>query len=106
MQMFRAAMLLALPLAGTLALPVQAGDSEWSTLKGQVIYAGTAKPNQKADLLMNKDEKACLKNGPIIKEDLVVNKKNNGLQWVVVWLAKEDDGKADHRAELPIHPSL
>jgi len=102
--MLRLATLLALPLACALALPVRAGDQDWGTLQGQVIYAGSAKPNQKADV--DKDPKACLKNGPILKEDLIVNKKNKGLRWVVVWLAKDDNGKADNRAELPIHPSL
>src|SRR5262249_18028647 len=106
MQRLRAASLLALPVVCALAVPVHAGEREWGTLKGQVIYVGNEKPNEKADLLDNKDKKACLKNGPIIKEDLLVNPKNKGLRWVVVWITKDDNGKADHQAPLPIHPAL
>jgi len=98
--------LLALPLACALALPSRAPAQGWGTLKGQVIYTGSEKPNQKADLSGNKDEKACTKNGPILKDDLVVNKKNKGLRWVVVWLTVDNNGEADHAAPLPIHPSL
>src|SRR6266542_5658144 len=97
---------LSLVLACVLPLPARAADQEWGTLRGQVVYAGTETPNQKADLKMHKDEKACLQKDPILKDDLVVNPKNKGLRWVVVWLAKDDDGTADNTAELPIHPSL
>ncbi len=106
MRMLRAVSLLALPLACALALPSRAPAQGWGTLKGQVIYTGSEKPNQKADLSGNKDEKACTKNGPILKDDLVVNKKNKGLRWVVVWLTVDNNGEADHAAPLPIHPSL
>src|SRR5205085_8104343 len=64
------------------------------------------KPNEKANIAGHKDEKACLKNGPVLKDDLVVNKKNKGLRWVVVWLAADNNGEADNNAKLPIHPSL
>src|SRR5437588_6334308 len=106
MRMHRAVSLLALSFACALALPTRAPAQGWGSLKGQVIYTGTEKPNQKADVSESKDAKACLKNGPIILDDLVVNKKNSGLRWVVVWLAEDNNGKADHRAALPIHPSL
>jgi len=105
MQILRAANLLALVCALVLPAPASA-QQQWGTLKGQVIYVGNEKPNLKADLNMNKDEKACLANGPIIKEDLVVNPKNKGLRWVVVWLTVDNNGTADHQAALPIHPSL
>ena len=108
MSILRAATLFALPLACALLLPARAPAQGWGTLKGQVIYVGNEKPNQKADLNMHKDERACLKaaKGAIIKDDLVVNPKNKGLRWVVVWLTVDKDGKADHEAPLPIHPSL
>jgi hypothetical protein len=102
--MLRAGSLLALPLVCVLVLTARAPAQEWGTLKGQVLYTGTDKPNQKA--VVDKDPNACLKNGPILKEDLIVNTKNKGLRWVVVFLAADDNGKADHTAALPIHPSL
>src|SRR4051812_4228039 len=101
MRLLRAATLLALPLA--LAAPARAAD-EWGTVKGQVIYVGKEKPNQKANV--DKDPQVCLKNGPVPTDELVVNAKNQGTRWVVVWLARDDNGTADHTAELPTHPSL
>src|SRR5262249_51607438 len=107
MRMFRAVSLLALPLVCALALPARvAAQQAWGTLKGQVIYTGTEKPNQKADLSGHKDQKACEKNGSVPKDDLVVNRKNKGLRWDVVWLTVDKNGEADHSAPLPIHPSL
>ena len=51
---------------------------------------------------MDKDQPVCLKNGPIYKQDYVVNPKNKGVRWVVVWLVDAEDVKKD----LPIHPDL
>jgi hypothetical protein len=104
--MLRAVSLLALPLACVLVLPARAPAEEWGTLKGQVIYTGSEKPNEKANLAGHKDQNACLKNGPISKDELVVNKKNKGLRWVVVWLAADNNGNADNTVPLPIHPEL
>jgi hypothetical protein len=102
----RCAALLALGLGCALVLPGRAAEQEWGTLRGQIVYGGTVKPNQKADLKTHQDRKACLKNGDIIQDDLLVHPDSKGVRWVVVWLAKDDDGTADNTAELPIHPSL
>ena len=51
---------------------------------------------------VNKDQAVCLKNGPILQQDYVVNPKNKGVRWAVVWLVDAND----LNAALPIHPNL
>jgi len=78
----------------------------WGTVKGQVVYAGAQAPNP-VPLKVDKDPEACLKNGPILSQELVVNPKNKGVRWAMVWLSALDDkGNADPKAKMPIHPSL
>jgi plastocyanin len=76
----------------------KAAAADWATVKGQVVYVGTA-PEQKP-LDVNKDQGPCLAHGPVLKEEVVVNKANNGLKNVFVWIAKEDGTKP------PIAPAL
>jgi hypothetical protein len=75
-------------------------EDKWGTVEGQVTWNGGVLPAPVA-ALVNKDPVECLKNGPILKQDYVVNPKNKGVRWAVVWLMDEDPKK-----ELPIHPSL
>lgn len=88
-----------------LAPPHRATARDWGTIKGQAVCPDpkALKPKQ---LKIATDCKECLKNGPILSERYVVNPKNKGVRWVVVWLAKDTGGKADHDAALPIHPDL
>lgn len=72
----------------------------WGTIKGQVVLAGDA-PKPVA-VNVDKDKPACLKNGPIFKEDLVVNPKNKGVKWAIVYLMSADG----FDKEIPIHPKL
>jgi hypothetical protein len=92
-------------LALLIFAPMQAAAQGFGTIKGQAIYDEKALPKA-VELKVDKDEKECLKKGPLLSEKYVVNPKNKGVRWVVVWLAKDDDGKADHDAELPVNPSL
>jgi hypothetical protein len=80
-------------------LVAKADDAGWGTVKGQVVFAGTT-PAAK-EIKVTKDEKHCLSKGPLPDESWVINKKNNGVRWVFVWLAPEPNGAA-----LPIHPDL
>jgi hypothetical protein len=100
--------LLGLALAGLgwLLLPQQgsaAADrpskSPWGTLTGQITWGGQKVPQQKP-LKITKDSKHCHTGGPILSEDYVINPKNKGVRWVIVFLAP--DGKKP----LPIHPDL
>jgi hypothetical protein len=60
------------------------------TLKGQIVYAGD--PPKQREVKVDKDVKECLKNGPIESEELVVNKDNKGVKWVMVWLTPAPGG--------------
>jgi len=68
----------------------QAG--KWGTsVKGQVVYGGTPPEPKKLDV--NKDQQACLAHGPILNEDLVVNKSNKGMKNVFVWITGANGAK-------------
>jgi hypothetical protein len=69
-----------LPLA---ALAPAAGPS-WGTIKGQVVCDGPIPKRE--PVKVDKDEKACLKNGPLLSEKFLANPKNKGVRYVVVWL--------------------
>jgi RNA polymerase sigma factor (sigma-70 family) len=73
----------------------------WGTVEGRVLWDGGDAPAP-ASVVMDKDREACLKNGPIYKTDYVVNPKNKGVRWAVVWLVDADD----YRRAPPVHPVL
>lgn len=81
-----------------------AAESEgWGTIKGQVVWDGPDAPKQKPiDMGNNQDKAACLKNGPVLEEKLVVNRKNKGVRWCVVYLI----GEKGFTQDVPIHPKL
>lgn len=92
--------------AASVAAADNKSDGAWGTVKGQVVLAGDKVP-QPAPLKVNKDEKDCLKNGPITSQELVVNPQNKGVRWAMVWLVPDDGkGKADLKGKMPVHPSL
>jgi hypothetical protein len=76
-------------------------EDKWGTVEGQVTWAGGAVPVQET-ANVNKDTEACLKNGPILKQDFVVNPKNKGVRWAVVWLVDANNPLAP----IPINPDL
>lgn len=78
-----------------------ANAQEWGNLSGQVIWADAALP-QTGKANVNKDQDHCLSKGDIESEKFVVNPKNKGVRWVVVWLTDSKDPKA----KVPVHPSL
>jgi plastocyanin len=82
--------------AAGLAAPGLCADG--GTVKGQVVYAGNP-PAQKA-LNVNKDQQACLAKGPIVNEEVVVNKDNKGMANVFVWITTASDGKPTVPADL------
>jgi hypothetical protein len=91
--------------AGVLLLGAAAAQpatpAGWGTIKGQVVWGGDSAP-ERVKLKVDKDQDACLKKGDLLSDELVVDPKTKGVQWVFVWLvdAKNPKGK------LPIHPSL
>jgi hypothetical protein len=95
-----AARLALLSAAALLFASSAKAEEKWGTVEGKVTWAGGAVPAP-APANVDKDQTVCLKNGPILKQDYVVNPKNKGVRYAVVWLVDEDPKKA-----LPINPSL
>jgi hypothetical protein len=100
MRSLRAISLLALLMASPSA-PAQ----EWGSIKGRVVLDGDKAPPAIA-LAITKDQQHCLSKGAILSDNWVVNPKNLGLRNVAVWIAVDQDGKANHKGALPIHPEL
>jgi plastocyanin len=70
-----------------------------ATVKGTVVWAGASVPEQKK-LDVTKDQQACLAKGPILNEEVVVNKDNKGMANVFVWITTTDGGKPPVPAAL------
>lgn len=85
-------------LAALIGACASATAEDWGTIKGQIIYPGT--PPKAEELNVDKDQEHCLEKGPLYSQKWVVNPKNNGLRWVMVFL------KPAGTQKLPIHPSL
>jgi len=85
-------------LSGT-ANNAAADESGWGTIKGQLVFDGDKIPERKP-LDISKDQDHCLKTGPVNDEAWVVNPKNKGVRWVVVFL------KQDANKPLPVHDKL
>jgi hypothetical protein len=75
----------------------------WGTIKGKVVYDGTPPKNQ--PVTVTADKTHCLSKGEILRNELVVNPKNKGVRWALVWLADVKDFKNPDKVP-PIHPSL
>jgi hypothetical protein len=59
----------------------------WGTIKGRVVYSGKARP------------------AGARPAQFVLNPKNQGVRWVIVWLAPLKDFKDPRAGHIPIHPS-
>lgn len=81
--------------------PPAGKDQGWGLIKGRIVYAGSEVPKPEK-VTVDKDAAHCLSKGDLFKEDWVVNPKNKGVRWTIVWLAPEPD----REDSLPIHPKL
>src|SRR5262245_42735978 len=72
-------------------------------LKSDGVYD---EPPKRVPLVVDKDRAQCLRNGALLSEAWVVDPNSKGVRWVAVWLASDDNGKADHKAALKVHPAL
>jgi hypothetical protein len=80
--------------------------ANWADVKGQVVFPEAAKIPERKALVVNVNQAACLKNGPILDESVIVNAKNRGVKNVVVWLRPDD--ATDPKAAFPaneVHPA-
>jgi hypothetical protein len=85
--------------------PAAAADEKnggWGTIKGQIVFEGTTIPKPAA-VDVNKDQKHCLSKGAILEEKWVINAKNKGVHWTLVWLAPDPESG---ETTLPVHPDL
>lgn len=73
----------------------------WGVIKGQVVWGEKEVPKRTA-LKIDKDQMACEKNGKLLEDKLVVNEKNKGVRWCIVYLMNT---KGFDKA-IPIHPNL
>jgi len=82
--------------------PAAAADKGWGTVKGQVVFDGTPPArNPIGAVNANQDKAHCLSKGALLEEKWVVNKKNNGVRWLFVWLTD-----ANGKSPTPVHESL
>jgi plastocyanin len=95
--------LLVLAAAGVLALFAAAAAQAdgWGTIKGQVVWDGKEAP-KRAPVNVTKDQGDCEKNGKLFEDKLVVNPKNKGVRWCLVYLMNEKGFEKD----IPIKPNL
>jgi hypothetical protein len=82
------------------AFPGQQATAQWGAFKGQIVFEGDKIPPPEK-IEVTKDKEHCLAKGDLPKEAWVVNPKNKGVRWAMVWLAPEQPGD-----ELPVHPAL
>ena len=75
----------------------------WGTIKGRIVFEGDKVPQRQVIQQVNghQDQKHCLSKGALKTEDWVVNPKNKGVRWTILWLAPAEAG-----GKLPIHPDL
>jgi len=104
-KLWSVAALAALALTLSVGTSAQAADDEgWGTIKGTVVWGGQgipANPEAKVD----KDKPVCLAKGKLLTNELVVNKKNKGVKYVLVWLADPANHK-NASFKPPVHKSL
>jgi hypothetical protein len=98
-------------IAGVLVLTVAVqngtvlhAQEAWGNIKGRVVWGGKVLPERMAleKVKDHADKAHCLKNGDVLDEEWVVDKKSRGLRWTIVWLINDPAKKGP----LPIHPDL
>lgn len=99
----RAVVALAVPLIAVAFVAAQ--DDSWGTIKGRVVWGPKDIPVQMPIDAVNQngDKAHCLKDGPVLDENWVVDKKSRGLRWTFVWLIQDD---LKNQNPLPVHPKL
>jgi len=93
-------------LAVAVAAAQNPPPAAWVTLKGQVVIpANVPVPQRKPLTVGGPDAPACMKNGPILDESVIVSPKTRGVKNVVVWL-RPNDAVSPKAALAPneIHP--
>ena len=82
---------LSLTALSVLAVANSALAQGWGNIKGQVVWNSKDVPEAKK-LDVNKDQQHCLSKGPIVSDELVIDKATGGVANVMVWLAPVTKG--------------
>lgn len=82
-------------------------QQKWANIKGQVVWPKDVKAPKPSKI----DVKRCIRpadKGPLMDDTWVINPKNRGIKWVQVYVVMVDPktGKADAKAQVPIHPLM
>jgi hypothetical protein len=83
------------------AAPAQA--QTWGNIKGQVVW-GEANIPKMGNANVDKDKEHCLSKGAIPLNDLIINSKNKGVKYVLVYLQDVKDAKSV-KFSPAVHPS-
>ena len=80
-------------------------DTNWVTLRGRVVVPQELKWEPKRiDVIVDREH--CLKDGPLVYENIIINAKNRGLKNVIVWLRPDTDNRRDTVPRDRFHPTL
>ena len=90
-------------LSAAVLSPSRAADGEWVTIKGQVVMTSAGEP-KKIEPTADKDH--CLKDGPLVSSDVLVNPKSKGVKNVVVWVRPDSTDRKEKFPASKIHPDL
>ncbi len=93
--------LLSLAILGIFALTGSTQAQTWGNVKGKILWKGTAPEQAFLNIGGNADKAYCESKGKIPEEEFTINPKNNGVQWVFVWIAPAKGAPA-----LAINPAL
>jgi plastocyanin len=94
-----------LTLAAMFVLTGNAQAQKYGSIKGQVVWGGDKVP-EPVKAKVDKDTVHCLSKGPIMTDDFVVNPKNKGVRWVLIWLADPENAMNAKWKPSSIHPSV
>jgi hypothetical protein len=83
------------------ALP--AVSQEYGSIKGRILWDNTKSIPPVADQKVTKEQEHCLANGPIKKDDLLIDPKTLGVKNVMIWLNDDANGNFN---KAKIHPKL
>lgn len=92
-------------VSALVALPSSQAQNppEWTTIKGQVILPNAPAP---AAVNVTADQGHCLAKGPLTSDEVIIDKKTNGLKNVVVWLRPDSNDRMDKFPQDKIKPEL
>lgn len=74
---------------GLLVVSAPASAADFGTIEGQVVWGGKDLP--KMEKIDSSKEPRCAAKGDLYNQDYVINPKNKGVRWCLVWLVDKDD---------------